>query len=147
LQLAESVHRFFVEVCVKMGMIELLSRGVLGTEFGMLNDELELALEIVPLRGACEVEGGTRLDGVEVAPKTWLLGLEVTVVENRTWLIGEDEDEVVFTVTVVEVVVVVVGIGTAEDKTLELESEDIAKLELVVVVLVVVVVVLVVTSG
>ena len=32
--------------------VELLGRGV----FGMLDDELELELEIVPLRGACEVD-------------------------------------------------------------------------------------------
>jgi hypothetical protein len=199
-------HRFFVVVCVTVGMTELVTDVTLDVGLcwrlellgrGMLDDEIELELEIVPLRGACQLDneelGSTELDVVKVVLKTGLLeltleleledglglgdglgdgpgdelelneglglgdrvglGLEeeleldVTVVENWTWLIGEEKDEVV--VTVVEVVVVA-GNAREEDEIPELDGEELDELEVVVVVpvvvLVVVVVVLVVTS-
>lgn len=208
------VHRFFVVVCVTVGMTELVVDGTLDVELcwgvdllcnGVLDDklELELELEIVPLRGACELDkeelGSVELDIVEVVLKSRLLELtleleledglglgdglgdglddeleldeglglgegvglgldeelelDVTVVENWTWLTGEERDEVVVVevvvVTVVEVVIVV-GNAREEDETPELEGKELGELEVVVVVLVVVlvvvVVVLVVTS-
>ena len=222
-QLAEFEHTFFVVACVTVGMtelvvggaldiglcwgVELLGRGVLELGPGLLDEELELELEIVPLRGACELDNEgldvVEPDGVDVVLKIWLLDpelilelelkdglglgdgpgdglgdelelgdglglgggvglwleeeleeleLEVTVVENWTWLIGEEKVEVVVVEVVVVTVVegvVVVGNGIEEDG--ELEEEELCGLELVVVVLVVVlvvvVVVLVVTSG
>jgi hypothetical protein len=174
--------------------VELLGRGTLDDRL-----ELELELEIVPLRGACELDkeelGSVELDVVKVVLRIGLLeltrgleledglglgdgpgdgpgdglelddGLElgerlgigldeeleldVTVVENWTWLIGEEKDEVVVVevvvVTVAEVVVVF-GNGSEEDEIPELDGEELGELEVVVVVLMVVVVILVVTS-
>jgi len=45
-----------------------------------VNNELELELEIVPLRGACEVDGEKELDGVEVVLKIWLLVSELKLI-------------------------------------------------------------------
>jgi hypothetical protein len=63
------------DVTLEVGLcwrLELLGRG-------MLDDELELELEIVPLRGACELDneelGSTELDVVKVVLKTGLLEL------------------------------------------------------------------------
>lgn len=70
---------------------------MLETRLGVLDDELELELVNVPVRGASELDreelGGGELDGVEVVVNTWLLDSElltigeelevdVTVVEN-----------------------------------------------------------------
>lgn len=207
------VHRFFVVVCVTVGTTELVVDGALDVglcwavellDRGMIDDELELELETVPLRGACELDseelGSAELNVVEVVLKIGLLELaleleledglglgdglgdglndklelgeglglgdgvglaldeelelDVTVVENWTWLIDEEKDEVVVVEVVVvifvEVVVVVVGNGIEEDEISELEGEELDELVVVVVVLVVVlvvvVVVLVVTS-
>jgi hypothetical protein len=158
-----------VIVCVTVGVTEVPGRGVLEMNIGMVDDEVELELETVPLRGACEVDGGIELDGAEVVLKTWLdvkmtlvlgpkdglvmgdgvgmgleeLDLNVVVVEDWTWLIGEEKDEVVVVVEVEVVIVVeavilvVVGNGTEENKTAELGGEELGDLELVVVVLVV----------
>lgn len=62
--------------------LELLGSGVL---LGMLDDELELELELenVPLRGACELDneelGKAELDGVKVVLKVGLLDSELTL--------------------------------------------------------------------
>ena len=71
-----------VELCWGL---ELLGRGALELGLGLLNEELELKLEleIVPLRGACELDkeelGGAELDGVEVVLKIGLLDSELTL--------------------------------------------------------------------
>jgi len=140
-----------------------------------VNNELELELEIVPLHGACEVDGEKELDGVEVALKIWLLVSKLKLIlEVKDGLglgdglddeVGMKFDELEPDVTVVEDwtslvdeekeevvgIVVVVGNGIEEDETSGLEGEELGGVEVavvvLVVVLVVVVVVLVVTSG
>ena len=98
-QLAESEHTFFVVVCVTVGTtgvllggaldvgfcwaVELLGRGVLELGLGLLDGELDEELEIVPLRGACELDneelGRGELDGVKVVLNIGLLDSELTL--------------------------------------------------------------------